>query len=29
MIPTLHTERLILRPVSLEDAVQVQAVFPQ
>lgn len=29
MIPTLHTARLILRPVSLEDAPQVQAVFPQ
>jgi len=29
MVPTLHTARLILRPVSLEDAPQVQAVFPQ
>ena len=29
MIPILHTERLILRPVSLEDAPQVQAIFPQ
>jgi [ribosomal protein S5]-alanine N-acetyltransferase len=29
MVPTLNTERLILRPVSLEDAPQVQAIFPQ
>jgi [ribosomal protein S5]-alanine N-acetyltransferase len=29
MVPTLQTECLILRPVSLEDAPQVQAIFPQ
>jgi len=29
MIPTLETERLILRPVTLDDAPQVQAIFPQ
>jgi RimJ/RimL family protein N-acetyltransferase len=29
MIPTLETARLILRPVSLDDAPQVQAIFPQ
>jgi len=29
MIATLQTERLILRPISLDDAPQVQAIFPQ
>jgi len=29
MISILHTARLILRPVSLEDAPQIQAIFPQ
>ncbi len=29
MIPTLHTARLVLRPISLDDAHQVQAIFPQ
>lgn len=29
MIPTLYTERLILQPISLDDAAQVQAIFPQ
>ncbi len=29
MIPTLETVRLILRPISLDDAPQVQAIFPQ
>lgn len=29
MIPVLHTDRLILRPNSVEDAAQVQAIFPQ
>jgi [ribosomal protein S5]-alanine N-acetyltransferase len=29
MIPTLQTARLILRPVSLDDAPQIQAIFPQ
>lgn len=29
MTPTLHTARLLLRPVCLEDAVQVQQLFPQ
>lgn len=29
MIPVLHTQRLVMRPVSLEDADQVQAIFPQ
>ena len=29
MVPTLQTERLILRPISLDDAPQVQAIFPQ
>ncbi len=29
MIPPLHTERLILRPISLDDASQVQTIFPQ
>jgi [ribosomal protein S5]-alanine N-acetyltransferase len=28
-IPTLTTERLILRPLELADAAQIQAVFPQ
>ena len=29
MIPTLTTERLLLRPLSLDDADQVQRLFPQ
>ena len=29
MTPLLDTERLILRPLEMEDAVQVQAIFPQ
>ncbi len=29
MIPELHTERLILRPVQMADAEQVQQIFPQ
>jgi [ribosomal protein S5]-alanine N-acetyltransferase len=29
MVPTLHTERIILQPISLDDASQVQAIFPQ
>ena len=29
MTPTGHTARLILKPLSLEDAPQIQAVFPQ
>ena len=29
MIANLQTERLILRPISLDDAPQVQAIFPQ
>ena len=29
MVPVLETERLILRPISLEDAPQAQAIFPQ
>jgi [ribosomal protein S5]-alanine N-acetyltransferase len=29
MIPTLHTVRLILRPISLKDTDQIQAIFPQ
>ena len=29
MIPTLETGRLILRPISLDDAPQAQAIFPQ
>jgi RimJ/RimL family protein N-acetyltransferase len=29
MVPILYTERLILRPISLDDAPQVQAIFPQ
>jgi ribosomal-protein-alanine N-acetyltransferase len=29
MTLTLHTERLILCPLSLEDAPQVQAIFSQ
>ena len=28
-VPTLETPRLLLRPVTLEDAPAVQAVFPQ
>jgi hypothetical protein len=29
MIPTLETERMWARPVWLEDAEQVQKIFPQ
>lgn len=29
MIPTLHTRRLILRPLELADAKQVQLLFPK
>src|SRR5215469_14611602 len=29
MTPTLETERLLLRPLQLEDAEQVQRLFPQ
>ena len=29
MTPTLDTERLLLRPLQLEDAEQVQRIFPQ
>lgn len=29
MTPTLETERLLLRPLQLEDAEQVQRIFPQ
>jgi len=29
MIPTLETPRLLLRPLSIEDADQVQELFPQ
>lgn len=29
MTPEGQTERLLLRPISLEDAPQVQAIFPQ
>ena len=29
MTPTLETKRLVLRPLVLEDAAQVQAIFPQ
>ena len=28
-VPTLRTERLVLRPLVLADAAQIQAVFPQ
>lgn len=28
MIPELETERLLLRPVSLDDAPQIQRIFP-
>jgi RimJ/RimL family protein N-acetyltransferase len=29
MTPTLETKRLLLRPLQLEDAEQVQRIFPQ
>jgi len=29
MIPTLETPRLVLRPLELADAPQIQAIFPQ
>jgi RimJ/RimL family protein N-acetyltransferase len=29
MVPTLETQRLILRPLELEDAAQAQILFPQ
>ena len=29
MTPTLHTPRLVLRPLALADAEQVQHIFPQ
>jgi hypothetical protein len=29
MIPSLETERMWARPVRLEDAEQVQKIFPQ
>jgi ribosomal-protein-alanine N-acetyltransferase len=29
MVPTLYTARLILLPVSIDDAPQVQAIFPR
>ena len=29
MTPTLETPRLWLRPVALDDAPQIQAIFPQ
>jgi RimJ/RimL family protein N-acetyltransferase len=29
MTPTLETQRLLLRPLTLEDAEPIQAVFPQ
>ena len=29
MTPTLETERLLLKPLQLEDAEQVQRIFPQ
>lgn len=28
MLPTLHTQRLLLRPLELADAAQVQQLFP-
>jgi [ribosomal protein S5]-alanine N-acetyltransferase len=28
-VPTLHTQRLVLRPLELADAEQVQEIFPQ
>jgi RimJ/RimL family protein N-acetyltransferase len=28
-LPTLHTERLVLTPLQLDDAVQIQELFPQ
>jgi RimJ/RimL family protein N-acetyltransferase len=28
MVPTLHTSRLVLRPLELADAEQVQKIFP-
>ena len=28
MLPTLHTQRLLLRPLELADAAQVQELFP-
>jgi RimJ/RimL family protein N-acetyltransferase len=29
MTPTLHTSRLVLRPLELADANQTQVLFPQ
>jgi ribosomal-protein-alanine N-acetyltransferase len=29
MTPTLETARLLLRPIELADAEQIQAIFPQ
>lgn len=29
MTPTLETARLLLRPIALDDAEQIQAIFPQ
>jgi RimJ/RimL family protein N-acetyltransferase len=29
MTPTLETPRLVLRPLALEDAAQIQQIFPQ
>jgi hypothetical protein len=29
MIPTLETERMWARPVQVEDAEQVQRIFPR
>jgi [ribosomal protein S5]-alanine N-acetyltransferase len=28
-IPILHTQRLLLRPMEMADAAQIQAIFPQ
>lgn len=28
-VPTLHTERLLLRPLELADAEAIQQLFPQ